>query len=134
MSNSPIQNKIIYSDFFNNLDIHPISEDVAVKTNENAVRQSIRNLILTDTGERRMQPNLGGNIRKLLFENFTPQTVVTVKERIRNLIREEEPRANLREVIVTSMEDNNAIAISVVFSVINRQELVSMEVVLERVR
>lgn len=132
--NSPIQNKTIYSDFFNNLDIHPISEDVAVKTNENAVRQSIRNLILTDTGERRMQPNLGGNIRKLLFENFTPQTVVTVKERIRNLIREEEPRANLREVTVSSNEDNNAIAITIVFSVINRQELVQMEVVLERVR
>lgn len=132
--NSPIQNKVIYSDFFNDLDIHPISEDIAVKTNENAIRQSIRNLILTDTGERRMQPNLGGNIRKLLFENYTPQTVVTVKERIRNLIKEEEPRAFLRDLVVTSMEDSNAIAITVVFSVINREELVSMEVVLERVR
>lgn len=134
MSASPLPNKIIYADMFTNMDVHPISEDVALKTNENAIRQSIRNLILTDSGERRMQPNLGGNIRKLLFENYTPQTVITVKQRIENLIRENEPRASLRDVIVTSMEDNNAITINIVFSTINRQEPISLSVVLERIR
>ena len=134
MSRSPLPNKIIYADMFTNMDIHPISEDVALKTNDAAIRQSIRNLILTDTGERLMQPNLGGNIRKLLFENYTPQTVITVKQRIENLVRENEPRAFLRDVIITSLEDNNAISITIIFTVINRQEPLSLEVVLERIR
>lgn len=134
MSRSPVQTKVIYSDMFTNMDRHPLSDDVAMKTNENSIRQSIRNLIMTDMGERRMQPLLGGNIRRMLFENFTAQTVVSAKQRIETLIREREPRAFLREVIITSMEDNNAISITIVFSVINRQEPISMEFVLERLR
>lgn len=134
MSRSPVPTRVLYSDFFTNLDPHPLSDDVAVKVNEAAIRQSIRNLILTDSGERRMQPDLGGNIRKMLFENFTPQTVVSMKQRIENLVREREPRASLRDVIITSMEDRNAIAINIIFTVINRQEPISMEVILERVR
>jgi phage baseplate assembly protein W len=124
----------LYSDFFNNLDPHPLSDDLAVKINEASVRQSIKNLILTDSGERRFQPELGGNIRKMLFENFTPQTVVSVKQRIESLINEREPRASLRDVIITSQEDNNAIIINIIFSVVNRQEPISMDVILERVR
>lgn len=103
-------------------------------TNENAIRQSLRNLILTDRGERRMQPNIGGDIRRMLFENYTPQTVITCKQRIENLAKEHEPRAMIREIIITSREDSNAISITIVFSTINRQEPISMEVILERVR
>lgn len=134
MSSSPLPDKILYRDFFNDLDEHPISGDIATKVNENAIKQSIRNLILTDQGERLFQPNLGGNVRKLLFENFTPQTIVTAKQIITNTIREHEKRASLREVIITSMEDNNAISITIIFSVINRQELLDLNVVLQRIR
>lgn len=134
MTTSPLPTKVLYRDFFNDLDMHPISSDVATKINENAIKQSIRNLILTDRGERPFQPNLGGDVRKLLFENFTAQTIVTAKQMITNTVNDHERRASLREVIITSMEDNNAISITIIFSVINRQELIDLNVILTRVR
>lgn len=124
----------IYSDLFTNFDIHPISDDVAVKTNEEAIKQSIKNLILTNKGERPFQPNLGGDIYAFLFENSTPQTLLLMKEVISNVISEYEPRANVIDIICAPDEDRNAIAVNVTFNVINRQEPVSLNVVLDRVR
>lgn len=129
----PIAKKTIYSDLFTNFDINPISDDVAVKTNENAVKQSIRNLILTDRGERPFQPKLGGNIRRMLFENVEAQTMLVVKEQIKQTIEDYEPRCSVIDVVVTPSTDRNAIAITIVFAVINKQEPVSLELILDRV-
>lgn len=117
-----------------NLSKHPLSKDVARQTNDDAVKQAIKNLILTDRGERLMQPNLGGNIRAMLFENFTPQTVLNVKQIIEETIRTHEPRAGLIDVIVTAHEDHNQISVSVTFYVINIQEPISLEFILTRIR
>lgn len=129
----PIAKKTIYSDLFTNFDINPVSDDVAVKTNENAVKQSIRNLILTDRGERPFQPKLGGNIRRMLFENVEAQTMLVVKEQIKQTIEDYEPRCSIIDVLVTPSADRNAIAITIVFAVINKQEPVSLELILDRV-
>lgn len=134
MATSPISTKTLYSDFFTDLDVNPISEDVAVKTNENAIRQSIKNLLMTDQGERPFQPTLGGNIRAMLFENMGPQTIVSAKQIIENTINEHEPRANLIDVIVSPSYDENSVEVSIAFSVINRQEPVTLDVILRRVR
>lgn len=130
----PQPQRKIYSDLFTNFDIHPISDDVAVKTNEAAVRQSIRNLILTNKGERPYQPNIGGDVKRLLFENMTPQTILLIKQVIEQAINLYEPRANLIDVIVSPREDQNAVSISITFNVINKQEPISLNVVLDRVR
>jgi phage baseplate assembly protein W len=134
MSTSPVTDRILYSDLFTNLDINPVSKDVAKKNNENAIRQSIRNLLLTDTGERPFQPRLGGNIKAMLFSNMTPQTVISVREQIRETILEHEPRANLIDVVVNPDFGNNAVNVTVVFNVINRQEPVTLDVIITRVR
>ena len=134
MSTSPITSRVIYSDFTNDLDFNPVSEDVAVKLNENSIKQSIKNILFTDRGERFFQPNLGGNIRAMLFENITPQTLVSMKQQITNTIVQHEPRFNLIDVVCSAAEDENGVYVSIVFNVINRQEPVVLEVVLERVR
>ena len=134
MTTSPITTRVIYSDFTNDLDFNPISEDVAVKLNENSIKQSIKNILLTDRGERFFQPNLGGNIRAMLFENITPQTLVSMKQQITNTIKTNEPRCNLIDVVCSGSEDENGVYVSIVFNVINKQEPVVLEVVLERVR
>lgn len=134
MSTSPITSRVIYSDFTNDLDFNPVSEDVAVKLNENSIKQSIKNILFTDRGERFFQPNLGGNIRAMLFENITPQTLVSMKQQITNTITQHEPRCNLIDVVCSASEDENGVYVSIVFNVINRQEPVVLEVVLERVR
>ena len=61
----------LYQDFKKDLELSPISSDITLNKDDEAVKESIRNLILTDRGERLMQPNLGGNIRAMLFENLT---------------------------------------------------------------
>jgi phage baseplate assembly protein W len=134
MSTSPIQSRVIYSDFTNDLDFNPVSEDVAVKLNENSIKQSIKNILFTDRGERFFQPNLGGNIRAMLFENITPQLLVSMKQQISTTIKTHEPRCNLIDVVCSAAEDENGVYVSIVFNVINKQEPVVLEVVLERVR
>ena len=134
MSTSPIQSRVIYSDFTNYLDFNPVSEDVAVKLNENSIKQSIKNILFTDRGERFFQPNLGGNIRAMLFENITPQLLVSMKQQISTTIKTHEPRCNLIDVVCSAAEDENGVYVSIVFNVINKQEPVVLEVVLERVR
>ena len=134
MSTSPIQSRVIYSDFTNDLDFNPVSEDVAVKLNENSIKQSIKNILFTDRGERFFQPNLGGNIRAMLFENITPQLLVSMKQQISTTNKTHEPRCNLIDVVCSAAEDENGVYVSIVFNVINKQEPVVLEVVLERVR
>lgn len=134
MSTSAVSKTILYSDFFIDLDMHPVSKDVAPRINENAIKDSIRNLLLTDPGERPFRPQLGGGIRAMLFDNMTPQTVVSMREQIRETISEYEPRANLIDVVVNPDFDKNHVNVTVVFNVINRQEPVTLDVIITRVR
>lgn len=134
MATSPITKRILYSDLFTNMDVNPVSTDVALKTNENAIKQSIRNLLLTNRGERPFQPLLGGDLKKLLFENMSPQTFVNVKKYVETAIKLYEPRANLIDTIVDGDWDNNSVNITIVFNVINKQEPVSLQLIITRVR
>jgi phage baseplate assembly protein W len=124
----------LYSDFFMNLDENPVSLDLARKTNEEAVKQSIKNLLLTDKGERPYQPNLGCNIRQMLFDNITPDILILMREMIRDTLDAYEPRADILGVDVTSTIDDNSVDIAVVFKVINSSEPVTLVTSLTRVR
>lgn len=129
-----IQSQVYYSDIDTNLTINPISEDVGRITNENAIRRSIRNLLLTDYYERPFKPDIGSNIRKLLFELITPITIELLQKGISDVINNYEPRANLIDVVCTPYEDNNAIDVTIVFSIINREEPITMQLSLDRIR
>lgn len=129
-----IQSQVYYSDIDTNLTINPISEDIGRITNENAIRRSIRNLLLTDYYERPFKPDIGSNIRKLLFELITPITIELLQKGISDVINNYEPRANLIDVICTPFEDNNAIDVTIVFSIINIEEPITMQLSLDRIR
>ena len=124
----------IFSDFNTSLITHPIKKDLALKADVKAVVQSLRNLLLTDKGERLFQPNIGSNIRQLLFENFTPQTTTLLKQFIAETIDNHEPRANLLDVSVSPDPDNNSLMVSLIVEVINNQDPVTLNLVLERIR
>ena len=87
--------EIISSDFHKDLSLVPGKGDIARKSNEEAVKESIKNLVLTGRGERPFQPDLGCDVRELLFENATPQTLELMKTTIENVIKTYEPRCNL---------------------------------------
>lgn len=124
----------IYQDFKKNLELSPVSADITVWKDEDAVKDSIKNLILTDKGERLMQPNLGGNIRAMLFENITPSTLLLIQDQVRTTIQLHEPRAELIDVIATSNIDDNAVSVRIVFYVRNVQQPITLDVFLERTR
>ena len=126
--------KSLYSDFHMDFFKNPVSLDLAVNRDEEAVKQSIKNLLLTDRGERPFQPNLGSDIRKMLFENLTPNTSLVMREMIRETVEQYEPRANLIGVDIIATPDNNAVRVVVVFKVINSEEEVTLVTTLTRVR
>ena len=123
-----------FSDFLGNLEQVPGRADVARVVNENAVKQSIKNLLMTDRGERLFQPNIGCDIRGSLFENIDPNTILIIKENIKTTISTYEPRCVVKNVVVSSNIDDNAVKVQVIFSVINSSRDSSLTLDLSRVR
>jgi phage baseplate assembly protein W len=70
----------------------------------------------------------------MLFEHITPQTMISMREQIRECLIQYEPRANLIDVIVNPDYDKNHVNVTIVFNVINRQEPISLDVIITRVR
>ena len=92
-----------FQDFNTSLAVHPVRKDLSLKSDVDAVKQSIKSLILTDKMERPFQPTIGCDIRKSLFENFTPQTIMVAKQRIGETIEQYEPRCNIIAVSYTHL-------------------------------
>ena len=124
----------LYSDFKKTLEISPVSSDLTVNKDEDSVKESIKNLILTDRGERLMQPDLGGDINAMLFENITPAVIKIIQNQVRTTIELHEPRAEVQDVIVTSNIDDNAVRVLIVFYITNVQQPITLDVFLERTR
>lgn len=126
--------EVIYSDIRGDLSLNPATDDVLLVTNEDAIRTSIINLLNTDRYERVMQPNIGSNIRSLLFENADVQTAYNLRELIYETIETFEPRCQLIDVIVEDDQDRNAYNLYITFTLINKSEPQLLEFALERVR
>ena len=124
----------LYSDFYKDFTFIPGRDDLARKVNEDAVKEAIGNIILTDKGERLFQPNVGSTVKGMLFENITPDVVVLLQERIKDALALFEPRANILEVKATSSIDSNSVEVSITFNVINRETPVTFNVILDRAR
>jgi phage baseplate assembly protein W len=124
----------IYSDFLNDLTPHPVVKDIVRYTNEAAVNRSIRNLLLTNRGERLYQPDIGSDLQQLLFEPMIASTGDLIRKFVQNTISTYEPRAKVLDVQVLAYEGQNAYAVTISYMIINRQDPVQLTVTLDRVR
>lgn len=124
----------IHSDFHKDLALLPGRNDIGRLVNENAIKESIKNILLTDRGERLFQPRLGGDIRAMLFENASPVTSIIMRDRIEDVLNAYEPRCGLLDVEVQGDIDSNTIRISVVFHVINSETPQTLSIDIDRVR
>jgi len=113
---------------------HPVTKDVTVKTNEQAIKSSIRNLILTSNYEKPFHPEIGSQINSLLFEPATPMLPIMLKKTIEFTIYNFEPRVNLTNVEAVLSEDENAVNVSVEFVIINTSTPVALDLILYRTR
>jgi phage baseplate assembly protein W len=105
----------IYSDIDFTFTKKPVTGDIALGYDTQAVIRSIRNLLLTKRYERPFNPELGSNIDALLFEMVSPVTASSLESEIRNVIDNYEPRAQVSDLIVKSDPDGNAYNITITF-------------------
>jgi phage baseplate assembly protein W len=111
------------------------SKDISKVIDFTAVKRSVRNLILTNPYEKPFHPEIGSGVRDILFELMTPITAYVLTMKIEEVIVNFEPRARLVGVRAIPNLDNNAYEVTIEFYVVNAPtELVTMEVLLERVR
>ena len=111
------------------------SKDISKVIDVTAVKRSVRNLILTNPYEKPFHPEIGSGVRDILFEPMTPITAYVLTMKIEEVIVSFEPRARLVGVRAIPNLDNNAYEVTIEFYVVNAiTELVTMEVLLERVR
>ena len=111
------------------------NDDLNKVTDIEAVKRSVRNLILTNTFEKPFHPEIGGNVRGLLFENMTPMVSAVISRKIEDSIINHEPRARLVGVKTQPDFNTNGYNVSVYFYVANAPtELVELDTFLERLR
>jgi phage baseplate assembly protein W len=127
--------KTVYADITKDLtSVEHCGKDLVRVTNENAVKESIRNLFLINRGERLMQPDLGSTLTGLLFENAGPAELSLAKSRAEELIEQYEPRANVLDIEVTSDVDTHYAKVTVTFEITTRAEPIVLDVLLRRIR
>lgn len=132
---TPTQKKIsLYSDFKKDLEVNLLTDDVSILRDEDSVKEAIRNLLMTDRGERLMQPNLGAGLRQLLFENMIPSTFELIKERVKSTLEIYEPRADIIDITVSGSLDEGSVFVNIVFFINNREQPITLDVILERTR
>ena len=132
-NNSTRSNKT-YSDLNLNFTKNPATNDVARLTDIEAVKRAVRNLVLTNQFERPFHPEIGSSIRDLLFETITPLNAVLLEDRIREVIVNFEPRAELTSIQVFDEIDNNRYRVVINFYVLSATEETTITEFLERLR
>jgi phage baseplate assembly protein W len=134
MANITVQKTRKFSDLDLNFIIHPVKKDINVYTDEMAVINALKNLILTNHYERPFQPDLGSNVRKLLFENLDIITAAALEKEIEQTITNFEPRVQILDISVAPNDEKNSYGVTLRFNVINRTEPVTISFLLERIR
>lgn len=134
MATVTIPTERTFRDLDLNFQIHPIRKDINVHKNEFAIINSIKNLILLNHYEKPFQPEIGSNIRRLLFENVDAFTAAQIQREIEETINNFEPRAQVSRVTAVASPDENRYNIELEFFVINSANPITINFFLERVR
>jgi len=117
-----------------NFAIHPIRKDINTHKAEYAVINSVKNLILTNHFERPFQPEVGSNIRRLLFENVDVILAAQLEREIEETVNNFEPRVQVSSIIATPAVDENGYKVIMEFFVINNPDPIKINFFLERIR
>ena len=113
---------------------HPVTKDIVRKTNVEAVKRSVRNLILTNRYERPFHPEIDGGVTRHLFALSTAHTKYDIKKAVEQCLANFEPRAEVIDVDVTGDLDANGFHVSIFFRVINSPDPVEVSLFLKRIR
>ena len=123
-----------FKDLDLNFAIHPIRKDINVHKAEFAIINSVKNLILTNHFERPFQPEVGSNIRRLLFENVDVILAAQLEREIEETVNNFEPRVQISSIIASPAPDENGYKVIMEFFVINNPDPIKINFFLERIR
>ena len=113
---------------------HPVSGDIIPLKGTDAIKRSLRNLMLTGQYERLFQPNLGANLKQLLFEPINPLTELSIQIAIKDVINAFEPRVQIVKLQVVVDPDENGYNVSLVFAIDQLSDFATADFFLERLR
>lgn len=128
------RNTRTFSDLDLNFTAHPVTGDINIRYDADAIKASVKNLVLTQNYERPFHSEIGSPVTGLLFDLATPILSATLKRVIGDLIDNFEPRVRLTNVIVDISLDNNSAYISIYFTILNTLRPISLDILLERSR
>jgi phage baseplate assembly protein W len=112
-----------FKDLSMSFQVNPLNYDLIVLKNESAIARSVRNLVLTQPGERFFNENLGSKVSRSLFENLDEISSSIVKDEIKNTINNYEPRVNLIDVIVTPNYDEGEFMVTIQYRIVGIDSL-----------
>jgi len=115
-------------------DRHPITGDLPTIKNEDAIKQAVKNIVLTIRGEKPFRPFFGASINSALFENFDPVLIDDIALSIEDALTAHEPRVEVTEVEILDNIDTNALEVTVNYKIVGIPlDQQSLNLVLERV-
>mgnify|MGYP003668512666 FL=1 len=133
-TNESTRSSKIFKDLNLDFQQNTATKDIQKITDVESVKRSVRNLISTNHYEKPFHPEIGSNLRGMLFELMTPQMNHVITKQIENLINNYEPRCRLVQVHTQPMIDRNGYAVQISFYVQNYPDPVVVESFLERLR
>ena len=133
-TNESTRSSKIYKDLNLGFEQNTATKDIQKIKDVEAVKRSVRNLINTNHYEKPFHPEIGSNLRAMLFELMTPQMNHVITKQIENLINNYEPRCNLVQVFTQPRIDRNGYSVQISFRVQNHPDEVIVESFLERLR
>ena len=113
---------------------HPVTKDIVRKTDIEAVKRAVRNIILTKQYDKPFHPEIDGGVTRHLFGLSTPQTKHDIVMAIQTCLTNYEPRVIVNDISVTGDLDKNGFNVSIFFRVINSPEPIEVALFLERAR
>ena len=123
-----------YVDLDLSFKVNPFTKDLYLLTDEDAVKTSIKHLLRTSNFERPFHPEIGTQIRSLMFENFSAAVKIALESTIAESIEKFETRARLLKVSVDEYEDKNDLLINVIFTLKNGNTPITITTSISRVR
>ena len=137
--NESSRTTFLYKDFSLFFTVNPVTADVTTITDVQDIKRAVRNLVMTNEWDRPFHPEIASGLRESLFEPFGPVTVTNIRERIKNILNNYEPRVKVISIEVNDPEgfneDNNKLNIQILFELVNEPNTVQdVDIMLERVR
>lgn len=110
---------------------HPVTKDLITVSGDDAVKQSLKNIVLTSYNERMRDPGFGSNVNAQLFENISVLTIQGIKDNIQRAIDIHEPDVDVISIYVHESENHN-IDVMILFTVLNNPKEQSVSIPLAR--